>query len=113
MAISTDGLNAVADHLAGLATHVGLVDGSGTELTGGTYARLAVSWTAAADGLIRPTADKDFDVPAGVTVGGWRAFSASTGGTNYGGADVTSETFASAGTYRLVAANTAFDFDAA
>jgi hypothetical protein len=85
-------------------THLGLVDETGTELAGGTYARLAVTWTDAA--TARPTTDKVFNVPAGSTVAGWRGFSASSGGTNYGGADLTQEDFASAGTYTLLAAAT-------
>ena len=49
--------------------------------------------------------DLTFDVPSGVTVGGWRGYSASTGGTNYGGADLTNESFASQGEYTLLAAS--------
>ena len=99
--------NAVADHGASLITHIGLVDGTGTELTGGSpaYARKAVTWTSASDGTIRPNADITFDVPA-VTVGGWRGYSAATAGTDYGGKALTNETFAAQGEYKLLAANT-------
>lgn len=106
MAVSSDYLNALANHGAGLIKYIGLVDETGTELSGGDYARKAVTWTAASGGTIRPTADLTFDVPAGATVAGWRGFSASTGGTNYGGADLTEETFAAAGQYKLLAAST-------
>jgi hypothetical protein len=106
-------LNALADHGGSLITHIGLVNGSGTELSGGSYARQAVTWTAASGGLIRPTADLDFDVPGGATVAGWRGFTAATGGTNHGGSAVTSETYAGDGTYRLLAAVTGIDVDAA
>ena len=106
-------LNATADHGASLITHLGLVDETGTELTGGTYARQAVSWTSSAAGLVRPTADETFDVPAATTVGGWRGYSALTAGTNYGGADLTNEAYTDAGTYVLEAASTAIDHDAA
>lgn len=98
--------NAIANHGASLITHIGLVDDVGTELSGGSYARLPVTWTAAAGGTIRPDADMTFDVPGGVTVGGWRGFSALTAGTNYGGASLTNETFAQAGQYTLTAAQT-------
>lgn len=98
--------NVIATYGGGLITHIGLVDDEGTELSGGDYARLAVTWTTASGGTIRPNTDLTFDVPAGATVAGWRGFSASTGGTNYGGADLTQESFANAGQYKLLAAST-------
>ena len=107
MAMTAAALNVSADGLAAVATHVGLVDDVGTELTGGAYARLAVTWTAASAGLIRPTVDKTFEVPAGATVGGWRTYSSAGGGVDYGGQDVTNETYAAAGQYTLEAAATA------
>lgn len=100
--------NAIATHGGSLVTHIGLVNGTGTELSGGSpaYARQPVTWTTASDGIIRPTADLIFDIPAGATVAGWRGFSALTGGTNYGGASLTPETFAAQGQYKLLAAGT-------
>ncbi len=100
--------NAIADHGGSLITHIGLVDETGTELSGGdpAYARQAVSWTSASDGTIRPDADLTFNVPASTTVGGWRGYSASTGGTDYGGADLTQETYEGQGEYKLLAAST-------
>lgn len=112
MAMSTAYLNATADAGAALITHLGLVDATATELSGGTYARLPVTWTAAVDGLVRPTADKAFNVPAGASVAGWRGFSALTAGTNYGGEAVTQENYANAGTYTLLAASTSIDHNA-
>lgn len=100
---------------AAAITHIGLVDETGTELTGGSpaYARKAVTWTAPTGGLIRPNADLEFDVPASTTVGGWRGYSAVSAGTDYGGADLTQETFASQGTYTLLSASTSIDHNAA
>jgi hypothetical protein len=98
--------NAIADYGAGLITHIGLVDDVDTELSGGDYARKAVTWASADDGTVRPTADLVFDIPAGVTVAGWRGFSALTEGTNYGGEDLTAEVFAGAGQYKLIASGT-------
>jgi hypothetical protein len=97
--------NAIADAGKALITHIGLVNSGGTELTGGSYARLAVTWTAASNGTVRPTANLTFDVPAG-TVGGWRGYSALSSGTDYGGQTLTTETFAEAGQYTLLAAST-------
>lgn len=108
MAMTAGYRNAIADHGGSLITHIGLVDELGAELTGGSpaYARKAVTWTAASGGTIRPTANLTFDVPAGKTVGGWRGYSASSGGTDYGGQDLTNEAFAGQGTYTLLAAST-------
>jgi hypothetical protein len=39
-------------------------------------------------------------------VAGWRGYSALTGGTNYGGAALTTRNYSNAGTYELLAAST-------
>jgi len=101
--------DAIATHGGSLITHLGLVDDTGTELTGGGYARVATTWTTVSGGLIRPNADKVFTVPSGATVAGWRGYSASTAGTNYGGAALTEQSFATAGEYTLLQASTAID----
>ena len=80
------------------------VTGTATgEVTGGTpaYARKSITWGAPANGVI--TATVTFDVPAGTTV----AFAAVNTAGTAGGADVrdriavTSQSFASQGTYAL------------
>lgn len=113
MAVSSDYLNALANHGAGLIKYIGLVDETGTELSGGDYARKAVTWTTSPTGgtagLVRPSADLLFNVPAG-TVGGWRGYSALTSGTNYGGEDFAAadqETYANPGEFKLLATETA------
>jgi hypothetical protein len=83
--------NAIATHGRTLITHIGLVNNVGTELTGGSYARLPVTWTTATNGVIRPNADLTFEIPAGANVSGWRGFNALTSGTNYGGEALTRE----------------------
>lgn len=100
-------INALAAYGATLITHIGLVDGSGIEITGGTpaYARKAVTWTGAA-GVKSPSANLLFDIPAAATVAGWRGYSAVTAGTDYQGAALTSTPFASQGTYNVLAAST-------
>jgi hypothetical protein len=105
-------LNIAANAGAAAITHIGLVNGSGIEVSGGAYARKPVTWTSAAGGLTRPTANLVFDIPAGGVVAGWRGFTALTGGTNHGGIALTSETFGSAGTFTLIAATTGIDLDA-
>lgn len=95
--------NAIADHGGDLITYIGLVDNTDTELTGGdpAYARQAVTWESAVDGLIRPTSTLMFDIPSGSNVSGWRGYSAETGGTEYGGKAVTREDYTGQGTYAL------------
>jgi hypothetical protein len=115
MAMTVGYRNAIGDAGGALITHIGLVDQLGAELSGGNpaYARKAVTWTAAAGGTVRPTADLTFDVPAGKTVGGWRGYSALSGGTDYGGADLTQEAYAGQGTYKLLAASSGILHNAA
>ena len=107
MAMAVGYRNLIANHGAGLITHIGLMDGA-VEITGGApaYARKAVTWTAAALGAIRPNADLTFDIPASATVNGWAGFTALTAGTNYGGQTLTAEAFAGQGQYKLLAAGT-------
>jgi hypothetical protein len=57
MAMSETYRNAIANAGGALITHIGLVNSSGVEISGGGYARQAVTWTTASDGIIRPTAD--------------------------------------------------------
>jgi hypothetical protein len=71
----------------------------GTELTGGTYARVAAGWGAASNGVISGSAT--LNVPSGATVAGVGLFTASTGGTYIDGGSVTSQTFGTAGTYTV------------
>lgn len=74
---------------------------AGTEVTGGSpaYARKSVAWGAAANGVI--TAQVVFDVPAGTTVVGAGVHTAVTAGTYLDGGTVTSQNFATQGTYTL------------
>jgi hypothetical protein len=101
-------LNAIRDHGQGIITHIGLVDDQGAELTGGSpaYARQAVTWVDDGDGISRPNANLTFNVPGGSNVAGWRGYSASTAGTDYGGAALTQEDYTGQGIYTLLAAST-------
>ena len=97
---------ALAAYGSGLITHIALFNG-GTEISGGSpaYARKAVTWTGS--GATRsPSANLVFDIPAGATVTNWRGFTASTAGTDYEGATLTSTAFSNQGTYTLLAAST-------
>lgn len=76
--------------LGNVITHISLHNGDpsttgANELTGGAYARKAVTWGTAAAGLrANITTALDFDVPAGTTVFHFGYWSASSAGTFYG-----------------------------
>lgn len=75
---------------------------AGTEPTGGSpaYARKALTWSAGTvDGVVTATAT--FDVPSGATIVGAGVHTALTGGTYLDGGSVTSQAFASQGTYTV------------
>jgi len=75
---------------------------AGTEPTGGApaYARKALTWApGTVDGIVTATAT--FDVPTGATIVGVGVHTAVTGGTYLDGAAVTSQAFASQGTYAV------------
>lgn len=92
---------------------MGLVDENGTEISGGNYSRLDVTyinWTSPVNGDFTLTNDKVFEVPAGVTVAGWFITSSETGNNLITG-NLTPETFVNGGQYRFVAANCTIKHD--
>lgn len=75
-----------------------------SEVVGGSYARVAVTWGAASAGVKSNTGSLVFQVPAGTTVthvAGWDAISAGT--FRGGGALAASQAFGTAGTYTIAA----------
>ena len=99
--------NNLATAYAAAATHAALYSTvpagtAGTELTGGSpaYARKALSWGSPTDGVVSATAAV-FDVAAGSTVAGAGLHTDISAGTYLDGAAVTSQAFASQGTYTL------------
>jgi hypothetical protein len=107
MALSTAGRNAACDGIAAVAGYASLHSASpGTtganELSGGGYARQAITWSAAANGSRAISGTEDFPVPAGATVSHFGMWTAVTGGTFIAGDPLSdSEDFTAAGTYRL------------
>lgn len=98
--------NTLAQAYGTAATHAALYTtapggSAGTEVSGGSpaYARKALSWGAASSGAVSVTVT--FDVPSGTTVVGAGVHTALTAGTYLDGASVTSQAFASQGTYTL------------
>lgn len=99
--------NTLATAYGAAATHAALyttvpAGTAGTEVTGGApaYARKVLAWGAPTNGVITATAVV-FDVPSGTTIAGAGVHSAITAGTYLDGAAVTSQAFASQGTYTL------------
>lgn len=80
----------------------------GTELTGGSpaYARKAATWGGAGAGNTNTATIPAFDVASGASVQGAGFFTASTAGTYNDGGTVTTQAFASQGTYTLSATYT-------
>lgn len=110
MAIQTATMkNTLANAYKAAATHAALYStvpgaSAGTEITGGApaYARKALSaaWGSASNGVVTTTTPPVFDVPA-ATVAGAGVHDALTAGNYLDGASVTSQVFASQGTYTL------------
>jgi hypothetical protein len=62
-------------------THVGLLTAlTGTEAAGGSYARQAVTWAAAASDQKKPTAQVQWTPPASTTLVAWSGHDASSAG---------------------------------
>lgn len=104
MALNDNAKNAMLDHfgtLAGfLSAHTADPGSTGaSEVTGGTYGRVAVTWNAAAAANLDSSNQPVLNIPGGTTVTHLGLWSASTAGTFYGGLDIVDETFAGDGTY--------------
>lgn len=108
MAIQTATMkNTLSDAYKGAATYAALYTTApsatqGTEPSGGSpaYARKSLTWGSSSNGVVSATA-VTFDVPSGATIVGAGVHTAITAGTYLDGASVTSQAFASQGTYQL------------
>lgn len=98
--ILSDAYKAAATHGAVYTTAPG--GSAGTEPSGGSpaYARKALTWGSSSNGVVSATAAV-FDIPASTTIVGAGVHSAITAGTYYDGGAITSQTFASQGTYTV------------
>ena len=106
MAFVTAGRNSMLNYIGTQITHLALYTdvGATTEVTGGTYARKAVTWNAASSGSMTASNAPVFDVPAGTTVRAVGFMSAVTAGTQYAFDEVTAESYGGAGTYAVSSA---------
>jgi hypothetical protein len=112
MGLENAAKHVMLDELASVAVfaslHTAQPNSSGSnEVSGGSpaYSREAITWNAASSGALDNNANPVFDVPAGTTITHVGLWSASTGGTFYGWADITDEVFAAQGTYTLTDAD--------
>jgi hypothetical protein len=101
MAFTTTARNYMLDQIGTVITHVALFNGSGVEISGGSYARQSVTWSAASGGSKSASNTPVFQIPAGAVVATVRLYSASSGGTEYVNYDATDETYGGAGTYTV------------
>lgn len=108
MGYKLDAKHVMLNALAGVAKYVSLHSGypatSGNELSGGGYARQQVTFNTPSNGAITISGQPTFSVPAGATVAAVGFWSAATGGTLYADAQVTTETYANPGTYKIESA---------
>lgn len=74
---------------------------AGNEITGGSYSRVSVTWSAASSGYAFLSSNVTFNVPGGSTVSHVGILASSTGTTIYGYMDVTDEMFGGDGTYTI------------
>lgn len=108
MAIQTGAMKSVlSDAYKGAALYGALYTtapgaSQGTEVTGGApaYARISLSWGSSSSGVVSASGAV-FNVPTSTTVVGFGVHSAVTAGTYYDGVTVTSQAFASQGTYTV------------
>ena len=105
MPFTTPGLNALVSGLIAAGTRISLHTADpgttgASEVTGGTYARVATTWGSPASGSAAGS-EVSLNVPAGTTVTHWGLWSAATGGTFlFGGALAAAEAFGAAGTQK-------------
>ena len=96
--------NSTVAGYTGAVTHSALASTTpgataGTELTGGGYARIALTWAAPANSA--SSASATHTVGSGSTVAGGMLYDALTAGNYRDGVGLTSQAFSSAGTYTV------------
>lgn len=109
MGLTVAAKNAALDYLGAnkllyCSGHTVDAPGSGgtNEVTGGTYARVAVSWSAASGGVLTSTTTPfDLNMPSGTNLRSIGLWDSASGGTFQGVADIVDETYGSDGVYEV------------
>ena len=102
------GKNTMLDNLGvtHVSAHTAAPGESGiNEVTGGTYARKSITFTAATAGNLDSSNAPVIDVPAATTVAFIGYWSALTGGTFLGYSDIADEAYTNAGTLTITTAD--------
>ena len=107
--VNDDYLDEIAGAGGTLVNYIGLIDETDTEISGGDYSRLSVSWDESETGVLRPATDLTFDIPENTIVAGWRGYETDTSTTALIGSSLTEESFADAGQYTLIADQTSIN----
>ncbi|MFZ0324743.1 MAG: hypothetical protein WAN48_11500 [Actinomycetes bacterium] len=102
--VMLDALGLVAVRVALHTGDPGGVNGASNEVTGGGYARQAISWFPAAAGAMDNNANPVFSIPASTTVA-WVSYWNAAGSIRYLKKDVSDDVFSSAGTYTITDAD--------
>lgn len=111
MAFTSTAKNAAVDGIGTNATYISMHTADpgttgASEVSGGTYARVATSWSASSAGSKAGSATT-LNIPASTTITYWGLWTAATAGTFYYGGTITSEAYGGAGTYVLTPTLTA------
>jgi len=108
MGLNITAKNAMLSSLISQAVYASIhnndpAENGANEISGGSpaYARKSLTWGTPSNGSVSITNQPVFDIPAGTTVKYIGLWSASTGGTFYGSAAVTNETYSGQGTYTV------------
>ncbi|MGI5169880.1 phage tail fiber protein [Spirillospora sp. CA-253888] len=109
MPFTTATRDAVMDgtSIAALCTHASLhtadpTTTGGSEVAGGSYARVAITWAAASGGTKTLTGSVTINVPSGTTITHFGLWSALAAGTFRGGGTLSaSQSYPTGGTYAL------------
>lgn len=107
MALSNAAKHVMLDELGTVAVYASIHTADpgttgASEVSGGSYARQAITWNTASGGGLDNNVNPAFPIPAGTTVTHFGLWSAATAGTFYGGGALSAqETFTGAGTYTL------------
>jgi len=88
---------AVSSTLSHVALFNGDPTGAGTEVSGGTYARQAITFNTVNSSNLDSSNTPTFTIPAGTTINFLAVFDAATGGNLLAYKAITSETFATEG----------------
>ena len=108
MGLNNTALNSMLSDLDANVSHVSAHTAdpgtTGTsEVTGGSYARQAISFAAPSGGSMAASNSPVIPIPSATTITHLGLWSAVSAGTFYGSADITDETFSSAGNYTITA----------